>query len=191
MNGIEKADSLTWDAHKLLMTPTLCAALLVRDHRHLDTAFEHEASYLFHEKVQPGFDFIHRTFECTKAGLGLRLFLVLAAVGERGLADHIDRQFDLTARAYDYFRRQRDFECPVKPESNILCFRIAGMSDEEHIRIRDRLIAGGRFYISTASFKGARYLRLVLMSPATTLDTIDRLIREVRALRDGAVENES
>ena len=69
LKGIEKADSLTWDAHKLMQVPTLCAALLVKDHNSIDTAFKQEASYLFHEKEQPGFDFIQRTIECTKAGL--------------------------------------------------------------------------------------------------------------------------
>ena len=29
LRGIEQADSLTWDAHKMLQTPVLCAALLV------------------------------------------------------------------------------------------------------------------------------------------------------------------
>ena len=33
LDGIELADSLTWDAHKMLRAPTLCAALLVRVHR--------------------------------------------------------------------------------------------------------------------------------------------------------------
>ncbi|MEJ2118284.1 MAG: pyridoxal-dependent decarboxylase, partial [Alphaproteobacteria bacterium] len=74
LDGVEMADSLVWDAHKMLRTPTLCAAVLVRDHRDLDNAFQEEASYLFHEKDQPGFDFIHRTVECTKAALGLKVF---------------------------------------------------------------------------------------------------------------------
>lgn len=49
IKGIETADSMIWDAHKPLRTPTLCAALLVRDFRTLDRAFQQEASYLFHE----------------------------------------------------------------------------------------------------------------------------------------------
>jgi hypothetical protein len=34
--------------------------VLVRDAASLDRAFQQEASYLFHDKDQPGFDFIHR-----------------------------------------------------------------------------------------------------------------------------------
>ncbi|MCP4348321.1 MAG: aminotransferase class V-fold PLP-dependent enzyme [Desulfobacterales bacterium] len=181
LKGIELADSLTWDAHKMMRTPTLCAALLVRDHQYLDNAFEQEASYLLHEKERPGFDFIHRTVECTKAGLGLKLFFVLAALGEKGLTEYIDRQFELTMEAYEYIRQTPDFECPVKPQSNILCFRIKEDTDEMQLALRDKLTARGDFYLSSAVFKNKRYLRLVFMNPNTSLDDIKKLIEEVRS----------
>ncbi len=183
LKGIELADSLTWDAHKMMRTPTLCAALLVRDHQSLDNAFEQEASYLLHEKERPGFDFIHRTVECTKAGLGLKLFFVLAALGEKGLAEYIDRQFELTMEAYEYIRQTPDFECPVKPQSNILCFRIKEDTDEMQLALRDKLTAKGDFYLSSAIFKDKRYLRLAFMNPNTSLDDIKKLISEVREVR--------
>lgn len=183
LKGVELADSLTWDAHKLMRTPTLCAAILVRDHRTLDGAFEQEASYLFHEKEQPGFDFIHRTVECTKAGLGLRLFFVLAALGERGLAGYIERQFRLTAEAYRYIREQPGFECATEPQSNILCFRVRG-EDGLQLALRDRLTVRGDFYLSTTSFRGKRYLRMVFMNPETDLDDVRRLVTEIRRLAD-------
>jgi L-2,4-diaminobutyrate decarboxylase len=70
MDGVELASSLTWDAHKTMQTPSVCAAVLVRDHRAIGTAFDQAASYLFHGKEQPGFDFFHRAVECTKSALG-------------------------------------------------------------------------------------------------------------------------
>ena len=181
LSGLEKADSLVWDAHKMLRTPTLCAAVLVRDHQTLDAAFQQEASYLFHEKEQPGFDFIHRTVECTKAGLGLRLFLVVAALGEQGLADYIDRQFRVTREAYEYLHGLPDFHCAARPEANILCFRAEG-DDELQLAVRDRLIAEGHFYLSTVSFNGQRYLRAVFMNPQTRLEHIKELVSEIRRL---------
>ena len=39
LQGIASADSVVWDGHKMMRTPGVCAALLVRDHRTLDTAF--------------------------------------------------------------------------------------------------------------------------------------------------------
>jgi L-2,4-diaminobutyrate decarboxylase len=181
MDGIELADSLIWDAHKLMRTPSLCTAILVKDFRTIDQAFQQEASYLFHQKEQPGFDFIHRTVECTKTGLGLKWFFVLAALGEQGLAKHVDDQFELAKQAYDYIESRPEFECAAKPQSNILCFRVNG-SDQLQLEVRDKLIAQGSFYLSTTVFGGQRYLRMVFNHPDTCLDDIKQLIQNIRAL---------
>ncbi len=181
LEGIEQADSLVWDAHKLLCTPGLCTALLVRDAAALDHAFHEDASYLFHEKAQPGFDFIHRTVECTKASLGFRLFVVLAALGESGIAAYIDGRLELTRQAYLLLSRVPGWECPVEPQSNILCFRMPG-TDEDQLQIRDRLLADGDFHLSTAVLGGRRYLRMVLTSEATTLEDLHRLVSRIQQM---------
>lgn len=183
LDGVELADSLIWDAHKLMRTPSLCTAVLVKDFRTIDQAFQQEASYLFHEKEQPGFDFIHRTVECTKAGLGLKWFFVLAALGEQRLEKHVDDQFELARQAYDYIESQPQFDCAAKPQSNILCFRLTG-SDQLQLDIRDKLIVQGEFYLSTTAFGGQRYLRMVFNHPDTCLDDIKQLIQTIRDLAD-------
>jgi L-2,4-diaminobutyrate decarboxylase len=184
LDGIALADSVVWDAHKLLRTPTVCAAVLVRDSRDLDAAFREEASYLFHEKDQPGFDFIHRTVECTKAALGLRLFLVLASEGEAALARYVERQTELAQAAAARIAQVPGLELAVTPELNIVCFRVRG-SDERQLEVRRQLVARGRYYISTASFRGRRWLRLALMSPATELSDIDGLLEELAEVGSG------
>ncbi len=183
LDGVALADSLTWDAHKMLRTPTLCAAVLVRDHRDLDGAFREEASYLFHDKDEPGIDFIHRTVECTKAALGLKLFLVLAAEGEQGMAAFIDRQTEMARAAAGYLRGEPGFEVAIEPQSNIVCFRTEGDDDALQLRIRSRLTEEGNYYISTAEFRGRRWLRLAIMNPATELADIAGLVAEIRRHR--------
>lgn len=181
LSGIHKADSMIIDAHKMLRTPTVCAALLVKDALALDSTFQTKASYLFHEKKNPGFDFLGQGMECTKAGLGLRFFMTLAAMGEKNMGAYIDAAYDLALEAFDYIRAQPDFEVPVKPESNILCFRLKG-PDEAQIRIRDRLIEEGSFYLSSTELNGVRYLRMVFMNPETKLHHIKDLISAIRKM---------
>jgi L-2,4-diaminobutyrate decarboxylase len=184
MRGVELADSLAMNMHKLGRVTAFCTALLVRDARSLDEAFTQEASYLFYEKEQPGYDFLHRTIECTKPVLGLKFFMVLAAMGEAGLGEYIERQFDLTAEVYEYLQGLPDFGCPVKPQSNILCFEAKGAGDAPLV-LRDRLLKRGNYYVSTAVLNGQRYLRLTLTNPATTLDEIKGLVHEIRELVGG------
>lgn len=181
LDGVELADSLTWDAHKMMRTPSVCAALLVRDHRRIDSAFSQDASYLIHDKDQPGFDFLHRAVECTKSGLGLRFFMTLGALGEQGLADYVERQYDLAAEAHDYLQGQDFIETALAPEANILCYRVPG-ADHLQLELRKRILAAGDFYLTSTMFQGRRWLRLVFMNPDTSLDDLRRLIEQVRAL---------
>lgn len=182
LDGLEFADSLVWDAHKMLRTSTLCAAVLVRDHRHLDQTFREDASYLFHDKDQPGFDFIHRTVECTKSALGLKILFALADEGETAIARYIERQSDLATEAAALLRAQSGIEVATEPQSNIVCFRFQGRDDVQ-IALRRRLTQDGDFYISSTEAMGKRWLRLALMNPATTIDDIAALLARLRQFR--------
>lgn len=179
LRGVEQADSLIWNAHKLMRAPSLCAAVLVRDHRHLDGAFHQQASYLFHDKAQPGIDLIHRTVECTKTALGLRLFMVLGAMGESGLAEYVDHQKGIALEAYHFLNSQPDFSAPIEPQSNIICFAYRDW-DKEHLHARDRLIEQGSFHLSTAQLNGRWYLRAVFMNPRSGLAEIEALVEQLR-----------
>lgn len=181
LDGIELADSVIWDAHKMLGSATLCAAVLTRDHRDLDHAFREDASYLFHRKDEPGFDFIHRTVECTKAAIGLKAFCALASDGEAAIAATIERQTDLAVEAAHWLRGETGIEVAVEPQTNIVCFRFDG-GDDTQLELRRRLTEAGDFYISTTEALGRRWLRLALMNPATTLDHVKALITRLRAI---------
>lgn len=181
VKGIEKADSIIWDAHKMFRTPALCAAILVKDYRYLDTAFTQEASYLFHDKDQNGVDFARRTVECTKSSLGLKMFMTIAAMGEENLKDYIGSRTELARDAARYIDEQNDFECPVMPETNILCFRI-GDNDEKQLEIRKRLLEQGNFYITSTKYKDVRWLRCVFINPDTRIGDFKSLIEEIRKI---------
>ena len=52
LSGIELGDSVIWDAHKMMRTPALAAAVLLRDDRRLEAAFRQKAAYLIYEDSQ-------------------------------------------------------------------------------------------------------------------------------------------
>jgi L-2,4-diaminobutyrate decarboxylase len=164
----------------MMRTPSVCAAVLVRDHRTIDSAFSQQASYLFHDKEQPGFDFLHRAVECTKSAMGLRFFMVLAALGEQGLARHVEHQYRLAAEVHDYLKGLDGIEVAVTPESNIVCLRLPG-TDAHQLALRDAILNSGDSYITSTEFQGRRWLRLVFMNPETTLDDVRRLVEQIRA----------
>jgi L-2,4-diaminobutyrate decarboxylase len=182
MKGISRADSLTWDAHKMMRTSALCAAILFKDQKSMLGIFHQDASYIFYGgDDQIGFDVGPYAVECTKSALGAKLFWVLAMEGEQGLARFVEKQYADTRAFYELIRAQGDFDCPYKPEANILCFRYTGVrSNDAQLRLREAILARGNFYITTAEMNGVRYLRLSVMNPLTTVDTIRDLLVEIR-----------
>ncbi len=179
LDGIELADSLVWDAHKMLRTSALCAAVLVRRSHDLPAAFQQAASYLDFENAS-GLDAIDRQLECTKSELGLKLFLNLAFRGERGLAAYVEEQYAKTLTLWELLRERPGFHVPYRPESNIVCFRL-GPAGPRQAAIREALLAAGEFHLSSAEIGGERHLRVAVMSPATDERTFSRLLDAIEA----------
>jgi len=192
LRGIEAADSLVWDAHKMLGVSTLCAAVLVRRDEDLPRAFQQQADYLREEQDRgPGPDLILRAVECTKAALGLKVLLNLAAHGTAGLAETVEILYGLARDLHRRIQARPAFETPFEPESNIVLFRWTGGPgdlDRMQRRLRRALMEEGGFYLSGASFQGRRWLRATVMNPATTGEHFERLLDRVEALASAMLD---
>jgi len=181
LDGLEFADSLAWDTHKMLGTSVLCGAVLFKDATTLANSYAQHAPYLFSDVEKPGEDMSKNTFECTKALLGLKLFFNLAAVGEAGLAQHVEHLLSRAMEFHDLIGSRKGFECRCEPQSNILCFRF-GQDSELQDFIRKRIVLDGDFYITRTTLDGAAWLRLVIMNPFTETSDIEALCDEIERL---------
>ena len=181
MDGVDLADSVVWDAHKLLQTSALCAAVLFRDGRHLTGAFQQDAVYVTEGEREIGHDFIPHQFECTKAPLGLKLVLTLALAGESGLSENIGELWKNTRVFHELIASRSGFETLCEPESNILCFR-CGDDSALQTRIRKRIMDEGDFLLSQADVGGRRWLRMVVMNPLTDEITVGRLLNRIESI---------
>jgi L-2,4-diaminobutyrate decarboxylase len=185
--GIERADSVVWDAHKMLLMPALITAVLFRDGQHSYEAFAQQASYLFSEgqRTQP-FDGALRTLECTKRMMSLKLYAALSLCGTRMFADYVTATFDLAKHFAAALRAASDFEVAVEPECNIVCFRHTptGATDLDalQLRVRERLLASGAFYLVQTCLPAGVFLRTTLINPLTTHDDLQALMDAVRAV---------
>jgi L-2,4-diaminobutyrate decarboxylase len=184
LDGIELGDSVIWDAHKLLRTSGLCAAVLVRGGEELPGAFRQSGDYLFNDNESVGFDLLDRALETTKTTMGLKLFLSLAWAGERGLGDYVASRFDTALHFHQLLEREPDVSCPYVPESNILCFRLG---DGDQLALRDRALDEGRLHFGSTTVDGRRYLRLVVTAPDTGDATLRELLATLRAMPQAAV----
>ena len=167
--GIEKADSIIWDAHKMLQVPALCTAVLFKNQEHQWNNFKQKGSYVFHENEVVGMDSMPFTVECTKSALGTKLFWSFALKGEKAMTQFIEKSFQKARDLYKYLSSLDDFYCPYPPESNILCFQFRPnqLSNQNQLALRYELINSGEFYITSCEFQKKRFLRTVLLNPET------------------------
>ncbi|MEM7082820.1 MAG: pyridoxal-dependent decarboxylase [Pseudomonadota bacterium] len=175
LDGIELADSIVWDTHKMMQVPVLSAAVLLRDVSDFDRAFHQEASYLAYGQSLDNYDTITRTVECTRSAMGFKVFLNLAWRGEAALGDYVRERYEAAQRFYALISARPGFSCPYRPETNILCFRY-GEDDAEQEAVREHLMRTGQFHITSTLLNGRRYLRLTVMNRLTNEATIERLL---------------
>lgn len=123
--GLERADSLTWDAHKMMYQPLSSAVVLVRERRHLERAFQQDAPYLFHPgEVDEGpIDSGTWTLQCSRRADALRLWITLEHYGTEALGELFDHTVTLAGAMHKRLVAAPDFEALHEPHANIVCFR--------------------------------------------------------------------
>lgn len=188
LRGIEKADSLTWDAHKMMFVPAPCTLLFYRDKANSLGAFRQNASYVFDEEpdIYTAFDSGGRNFECTKRPMIMSLWALWAVYGRALFADKIEYLCELTAQAHEILEEAPDFEVVHRPEANILCFRHRPpeLSEEAvhrfQVAVRNQVKSAGKFFISKVDVDGAAALRVVMMNHEITAGHFRMLLGEIR-----------
>lgn len=189
--GVGRADSLAWDPHKMLWMPISAGAVLVRDGRHLESAFRQSAPYLFH--ARPGEDRCHdagrMTLQCSRRFDALKLWICLRHYGTAHFAALLDGTVSRTASLHAMLGAAADFEAMHAPESNILCFRHLPADlhdvddtavDEFQGALRARYNGSGRGWITTTVLDGRRVLRVTLINPATEDVHLERMLDGLR-----------
>lgn len=187
LKGVERADSVVWDAHKMSLMPSLVTAVIFKNNDDSYKAFAQQAPYLLDKTAKAGrFNQAERSYECTKRSMSLKLYGSLKLLGTRVFSDHVDATFDLARSFSSMIRDSSDFELAVAPQANIVCFRHVpeGESDPDALNaaIRRRLLEDGRFYIVQTQLPRGLYLRVTLMNPFTTTADLEELLEKIRNL---------
>ncbi|MFV1964312.1 MAG: aspartate aminotransferase family protein [Pirellulaceae bacterium] len=189
--GLQRADSLVWDAHKMLFVPALCAFVFYRNKTHKFETFRQEAPYLF-DPAAPGlaeYDSGLCTVECTKRAAAFGLWGLWSLFGPQLFADLVDVTFDLGRTLYEKLLAAPDFTPLHEPECNIVVFRhtpkeLQGVEPDRlgtfQLDLRRRVIESGEFYIVSTNIDGAGALRVTLINPLTRPEHLDRLLDIVR-----------
>lgn len=187
--GVERADSLSWDAHKWLFQTYSCAMLLMRDESTLARSLSVNPEYLKDlEDAAQLTNPSNLSPELTRPARGLKLWFTLQAMGSDALAAAVEHGFDLARWAQDELERNPQVEIVSPARLAMVCFRYRpdGCSpdtlDELNARISRRMLDSGYAAIYTTELKGAKVLRICAIHPETREEEMRETVRRLNAL---------
>jgi aromatic-L-amino-acid/L-tryptophan decarboxylase len=189
--GIERADSLSIDAHKWLYVPVDCGALLLRAADAGRKAFgSQDAGFvrILADGASESYAFWDHGLELSRRFRALKLWMTLRYYGARRIAAAIAEDIAMAGYMADVVRETDDLELVAPASLSICCFRHAPPSmapaalNEHNERLLKALQRDGRAYLSNATIGGRFALRACITNFRTTRDDVDRTLTLVREL---------
>ncbi|MGE3758999.1 MAG: pyridoxal-dependent decarboxylase [Pseudobdellovibrionaceae bacterium] len=171
IDGIELADSLTFDAHKLFGASLTCSFFLTKHKEILLQANDVSgADYLFHEN--DSLDRGRLSWQCGRSADAVSFWTIWKSLGDEGLGEFVDRQVSLRDETVKWIEGQPRLEIVARPSYLNLCVRILapdGRRLPEWSRfVRERMKASDLCLVNYSSDSQGTFLRLILAHPFLT-----------------------
>ncbi|MCG8537394.1 MAG: putative pyridoxal-dependent aspartate 1-decarboxylase [Pseudomonadales bacterium] len=205
LKGVERADSVTIDAHKQMYVP-MGAGMVLFKSPSLVSAIEHHADYIIRKGSK---DLGSYTLEGSRPGIAMLLHSGLKIIGRSGYEILIDQGIEKARLFADMIDKDPLFEVISDPELNILTYRylplfvaekLATASGEEldniqHVmnrltkRIQKRQRARGKSFVSRTTLTPQAYdrsrtvvFRVVLANPLTNHEILKDVLEEQKQI---------
>ncbi|KAI5695429.1 hypothetical protein M8J76_004133 [Diaphorina citri] len=200
LTGIERADSVTWNPHKLLTAPQQCSVFLTRHQSVLTECHSASASYLFQKDkfYDTKYDSGDKHIQCGRKPDVLKFWFMWKAKGTDGLEAHIDKSFDNAKYFTDKIRHRPGFKLVLdEPECTNISFwyippSLRGKEDQADFnellhkvapKIKERMMKSGSMMITYQPIHALpNFFRLVLQNSALDHSDMDYFIDEIERL---------
>lgn len=192
--GIEAADSIAVDFHKLFYQPISCGAFLLKNRSHFELLKLH-ADYLNPETNEDiGIpDLVTKSIQTTRRFDALKLFVCLQALGRRTFAALIDYTIALASNVAQHIEMDAALELAAHPTINAVVFRYRpthtpvnadaiAWANQINSQIRLALIHSGEAVIAQTKIGQTTYLKFTLLNPRTQFVHIEALLSRIRQL---------
>ncbi|MFD2922666.1 pyridoxal phosphate-dependent decarboxylase family protein [Halobacillus naozhouensis] len=190
LNGIQSADSITVDFHKLFYQPISCGAFLVNDGRSFQYTNYH-ADYLNPEAdEEEGItNLVNKSVVTTRRFDAFKLFVSLRTVGTDRFAEMIDHTFVVANQSAQLLEDLDHFHVLNQtPELNTIVFRFQprGIARKEinelNRSIQQQLFEQGMAAIAKTKVQEDIYLKFTLLNPRTEIQDIDAILKDIEVL---------
>ncbi|XP_036822446.1 glutamate decarboxylase 1 isoform X2 [Oncorhynchus mykiss] len=201
-SGVERANSVTWNPHKMMGVPLQCSAILVREKGILAGCNSMCAGYLFQPDKQydVSYDTGDKAIQCGRHVDIFKFWLMWKAKGTIGFEQHIDKCLDLSQYLYDKIRNREGYEMVFDgvPQHTNVCFwyippSLRGMehNSKEYREklhkvapnIKAMMMESGTTMVGyQPQGQKVNFFRMVISNPAALQSDIDFLIDEIERL---------
>ena len=185
IHGIDQADSITIDFHKLFWQPIPCSVFLLREAKHFDL-IKVNSDYLNPEAHEDaGIPNLVTTSLLTSRRFdALKLWISFQALGRSKLGAMIDRAMELALSAAEMIRHTARLELVCEPQLSTVVFRyvpddLSKDVDELNAALSQRLFDRGIAVIGHTRVRGRQCLKFTFMNPAVSEDEVKGLLQAI------------
>lgn len=183
LRGIEMADSVAVDFHKLLFQAISCSALLVRRGESFEILADH-ADYLnpVEDSAEDVLNLVGKSLQTTRRFDALKVFVTLRALGRQRLGEMIDATCTAAAAAAAAVpdHPALTLVAPVATNTVVVRWQHPDLSDAEcddvNQEIRTALADSGRAVIGRSTAAGNHALKLTFVNPLVSPDAAAEVI---------------
>ncbi|CAL9610174.1 L-2,4-diaminobutyrate decarboxylase [Streptomyces sp. enrichment culture] len=180
VDGLDAADTVTLDLHKLGWQPVAAGLLAVRDARDV-AALHQRADYLnADDDTEAGLpDLLGRSLRTTRRPDALKIAVTLKALGRAGLGALVDQVCDRARELAGLIAARPALELYDRPTISTVLFRPARAADDAAAAVRRTLLADGRAVLGRARLDGRLWLKATLLDPHARPDDLAALLELV------------
>ncbi len=179
LRGIERADSVTVDFHKLWWQPFNASALVVRDVAAFDL-LRVKSNYLDRgDEIEGMVNLVGRSLDTSRCFDAAKVVTSLRTIGRRTMGEMLEYLVDLTTYAGQQIEQNPKLHL-LSPPTSVMCVFDAENCDADGMRtIQQRLLARGEVVLGRTEIKGRAALKFTFMNPLATKTDVDRLLAMV------------
>jgi aromatic-L-amino-acid decarboxylase len=180
-DGVELADSYTFNPHKWMFTNFDCNVFYVADRKALIETLSVLPEYLRNQATETGavIDYRDWHIQLGRRFRALKLWFVIRHYGVEGLQHHIREHVALAQEFASWIASDKDFEIAAPHPLNLVCFRHKG-GDDRNQRMMETLNASGELYLTHTKLNGKFTLRLCIGQSQTQRRHVEKAWKSIK-----------
>ena len=168
LDGVELADSFSFNPHKWMFTNFDCNCFFVADRSALIKTLSILPEYLKNQATESGavFDYRDWHIQLGRRFRSLKLWFVIRHYGVKGLQYHIRKHVEMAQQFADWIRASDDFELVAPVPLNLVCFAHK-KGDDFNRRLLETINSQGKMYFTHTVINGQYVLRMCIAQTHT------------------------